>query len=106
MRKVEVKARADLTRVKLRPGARAYKFNCSHCDCDPENCDEGDFYGDEAQMLWCSVDCYLRLLSALGIRQDFISVEKLEALATAHFAGQFPNLLKGIVTSTREALNP
>jgi len=75
-------------------------------DCDPENCDEGDFYGDEAQMLWCSVDCYLRLLSALGIRQDFISVEKLEALATAHFAGQFPNLLKGIVTSTREALNP
>jgi hypothetical protein len=74
-------------------------------DCDPENCDEGDFYGDEAQMLWCSVDCYLRFLSALKIRQDFVSVERLEALATAHFEDRFPNLLKGIITSTREALN-
>jgi hypothetical protein len=74
-------------------------------DRDPESCDEGDFYGDEAQTLWCSVDCYLRLLSALKIRQDFITVGKLEALASAHFANQFPNLLNGIVTSTKEALN-
>ena len=51
-------------------------------DCDPEGCDEGDFYGDEAQTLWCSVDCYLRFLSALKIRQDFVTVEKLEAPPT------------------------
>ena len=74
-------------------------------DFDPEDCDVGDFYGDEAQMLWCSIDCYLRFLSALRLKQDFITPEKIEALATAHFEGRFPNLLKGIVTSVEEALS-
>jgi len=74
-------------------------------DRDPEDCDEGDFYGDEAQMLWCSIDCYLRFLAALKVKQDFVTVEKLEALAAAHFEDRFPNLLKGIIVSTREALN-
>ncbi len=71
---------------------------------DPADCDVGDFYGDEAQMLWCSVDCYLRVLVALGIKQDFITVSEIEALARAHFQDDFPVLIRGIVTSIREVL--
>ena len=58
-------------------------------DLDPEDSDLGDFYGDEAQMAWCSADCYLRFLSALEIRHDFVTVEKLEALAAVHFEDRF-----------------
>lgn len=72
---------------------------------DPEDCDPGDFYGDEAQMLWCSIDCYLRLLAALEIRQDFITPEKIDALAAAHFGEEFPKLRIGIGIAVREALS-
>jgi hypothetical protein len=73
-------------------------------DMDPENCDEGDFYGDEAQMLWCSIDCYLRFLSALEINQDFITADKIDALALAHFGDEFPSIRSGIGLAVREAL--
>jgi hypothetical protein len=73
-------------------------------DMAQEDCDQSDFYGDEAQMLWCSIDCYLRLLSSLEIKQDFITAEKIDALAVAHFKNEFPNIRKGIGISVREAL--
>jgi hypothetical protein len=73
-------------------------------ETDPEDCDEGDFYGDDAQMLWCSIDCYLRFLSALKINQDFITAEKIDALAVAHFGNEFPNIRNGIGIAVREAL--
>jgi hypothetical protein len=73
-------------------------------DCDPETCDEADFYADEAQMLWCSIDCYLRVLRALQIEQEFISEQKLAALADAHIGECLPVLCGGIITGVRESL--
>jgi hypothetical protein len=75
-------------------------------DMDPEDCDVADFYGDDAQMLWCSIDCYLRVLSALNINQDFVTAEKIDALAEAHFGEEFPNIRQGISIAVREALRP
>jgi hypothetical protein len=69
-----------------------------------EEADVGEFYGDEAQMLWCSIDCYLRVLRALGIQQEFITSEKLEALADAHLRRDMPNLCAGLVLGIRAAL--
>jgi hypothetical protein len=71
---------------------------------DPETCDVGDFYGDDAQMLWCSIDCYVRLLRELGITQDFITAEKPDALAQAHLKEDFPRLVEGMRTSLAEVL--
>jgi hypothetical protein len=75
-------------------------------DMDPENCDVGDFYGDDAQMLWCSIDCYLRLLAAFEINQNFITADKIDALAEAHFGNEFPNIRRGIGIAVQEALQP
>jgi hypothetical protein len=72
---------------------------------DPENIDTGDFYGDDAQMLWCSIDCYLRILLALGVNQNFITVDKLEALTRAHIGDDFPRLTEGIAMALRESLS-
>jgi hypothetical protein len=71
---------------------------------DDENADVADFYGDEAQMLWCSVDCYLRILRALEIDQNFISTEKLAALSNAHISHLLPNIHQGIALSVADAL--
>jgi hypothetical protein len=51
---------------------------------DPGHADPADFYSDEAQILWCSVDCYLRILRAFEIRQNFVCSEKLAAFARPH----------------------
>jgi hypothetical protein len=72
---------------------------------DQENADPADFYGDEAQILWCSVDCYLRILKALQIPQDFISPEKLAALSNSHIGQLLPNINQGIALSVADALN-
>jgi hypothetical protein len=79
-------------------------INRFFADMNDEDCDPGDFYGDDAQMLWCSIDCYLRLLSSLKINQDFVTAEKIEALADAHFGDEFPILRRGISIAMREAL--
>ena len=42
---------------------------------NPENVDVGDFYGDEAQIIWCSLVGYLQLLKSLGFAQEFVKVE-------------------------------
>lgn len=66
--------------------------------------DGGDFYGDEAQMLWSSIDCYLRLLKALEIQQDFITIDKLDALTGKHIGEHLPNITAEIATGVRDAL--
>jgi len=73
-------------------------------DRNPEECDPGDFYGDEVQMLWCSIECYLRLLAALKIDQNFITPGKITALSEAHLREEFPNLRNGIKISVGEIL--
>jgi len=73
-------------------------------DIPDEDADEGDFYSDEAQMLWCSIDCYLRVLRALQIQQSFITQEKLEALAEAHLRNVLPRMCSGIITGVGESL--
>jgi hypothetical protein len=73
-------------------------------DDDPENVDTADFYSDGAQMLWCSTDCYLRVLRSLEIRQDFITLEKLEMLTREHIGRDLPRLVEGITTGIRESL--
>jgi hypothetical protein len=75
-------------------------------DMNPEDCDGADFYADDAQMLWCSIDCFLRLLSTLEINQDFITADKIDALARAHFGDEFPNIRNGIAIAVRDALRP
>jgi hypothetical protein len=74
-------------------------------DDDPEDVDAADFYGDEAQMLWCSIDCYLRVFRLLNIRQGFITTEKLAMLTSEHMGSDLPRLAKGILLGVREALD-
>jgi hypothetical protein len=62
---------------------------------DPENIDVGDFYGDEAQLLWCSVKTYLEMLTELGFKQQFVLVENIAALAEVQLANDYPNLMRG-----------
>lgn len=69
-----------------------------------ENCDEGDFYGDKAQMIWTSLKAYMETLVALDFNQEFIKAEKIASLAKAHLGNQYSALLKGIVLSTSEVL--
>lgn len=71
---------------------------------DPENVDVGDFYGDEAQMLWCSIKTYLEMLAELGFEQQFVLVENIAALAEIHLANDYPNLMHGILTAAEEIL--
>jgi hypothetical protein len=72
---------------------------------DPEDCDVGDFYGDDAQIIWCSLVGYLQLLKALDFQQNFVSTETIVALAQVHIGEEFPKLLQGIAQSTSEILN-
>src|SRR5262249_17528893 len=46
-------------------------------DCAPEDCDEADFYTDAAQITWCSVMGYLKLLKSLGFAQEFVKTETI-----------------------------
>jgi hypothetical protein len=71
---------------------------------DPENIDVADFYGDEAQMLWCSIKTYLAMLAELGFRQQFVLVENIAALAEIHLANDYPNLMHGILFAAEETL--
>lgn len=71
---------------------------------NPENVDVGDFYGDEAQMLWCSIKTYLELLTALGFKQDFVLVENIAALAEIHLNNDYPNLMRGILIEAEKTL--
>jgi hypothetical protein len=55
-------------------------------------------------MLWCSIDSYLRILRALQIEPEFISVPKLAALTNAYIGKCLPVLCNGIINGVRESL--
>jgi hypothetical protein len=71
---------------------------------NPEDVDVGDFYGDNAQMVWCSIKTYLEILVALDFKQNFILVENIAALAEIHLANDYPNLMRGILLAAEETL--
>jgi hypothetical protein len=71
---------------------------------DPEACDEGDFYGDEVQIVWTSIRVYLELLKATGIQQQFVTKEKLFALLGRLVQDEYPRLSEGIRTSIADSL--
>jgi hypothetical protein len=74
-------------------------------DSDPEDCDEGDFYGDDAQIIWCSLIVYLQLMKALGFQQHFVRTETIVWLSHLHIGKEYPAILQGIAQATSEVLN-
>lgn len=71
---------------------------------NPEDADEGDFYGDEAQILWCSLIGYLQLVKSLGFSQSFLKTETILALCDLHIGAEYPNTIQGIARSVHAAL--
>jgi hypothetical protein len=71
---------------------------------DPADCDAGDFYGDDAQIIWASLVGYLQLLKALDFKQPFIATETIVWLAHLHIGKEYPSLLQGIAQATSEIL--
>lgn len=74
-------------------------------DCDPEQCDPGDFYGDETQIIWHSVLTYLQLMKAFGFKQQFIKTETIVWLSHLHIGKEYPAFLQGIAQTTSDLLN-
>ena len=73
-------------------------------DQNPEDVDAGDFYGDEAQIMWCSLLGYLQFLKGIGFTQQVVATDTIGALSELHIAKEYPTLLQGIVRSTSECL--
>jgi hypothetical protein len=73
-------------------------------EIDPEICDEGDFYGDEAQIVWLSIRVYLELLKQTGVQQAFITKGKVLALLERYAEGEYPTLCAGIRKSIANLL--
>jgi hypothetical protein len=74
-------------------------------DSDPEESDVGDFYGDDAQIIWCSLIVYLQLMKALGFEQHFVKTETIVWLSHLHIGKEYPAILQGIAQATSEVLN-
>lgn len=79
-------------------------FNRFFGDKAPEDVDEADFYGDDAQILWCSLMGYLQLLKSLDIKQNLVLGETIIALSELHIGREFPRLLMGIARSIAQCL--
>lgn len=91
--------------LSLRSDRDVTDINRFFGDRDPEECDVGDFYGDDAQIIWCSPIDYLRLMKALGFAQNFILTENVAALAEVHLAKDYPRIMNGVLLSVEECLN-
>jgi hypothetical protein len=74
-------------------------------DCDPEQCDVGDFYGDDAQIIWHSLVVYLQLMKAFGFEQNFIKTENVVWLSHLHIGKEYPAIVQGIAQTTSGLLN-
>jgi hypothetical protein len=74
-------------------------------DCDPEQCDVGDFYGDDAQIIWHSLVVYLQLMKAFGFEQRFIRTENVVWLSHLHIGKEYPAIVQGIAQTTSDLLN-
>jgi hypothetical protein len=66
---------------------------------NPEDADVGDFYGDEAQIIWCSLLGYLQFVNSLDFAQSFIKTETIVALCDLHIGADYPVLIQGIAQS-------
>jgi hypothetical protein len=71
---------------------------------DPADADVGDFMGDDAQILWCSLGLYLSFVKALKIEQNFVRTDTIAALVEVHLKRDAPRIMEGIVRSTDEIL--
>jgi hypothetical protein len=71
---------------------------------DPENVDVGDFMGDDAQVLWCSLRLYLSFVNALKIEQHFVRTDTIAALVEVHLKRDAPKIMQGIIRSSDEIL--
>lgn len=71
---------------------------------NPEDADEGDFYGDEAQIIWCSLIGYLQLVKSLDFPQTFVKTETILALCDLHIGAEYPNITQGIAQSVHSVL--
>lgn len=71
---------------------------------NPEDADEGNFYGDEAQILWCSLIGYLQFVKSLGFSQGFLKTETILALCDLHIGAEYPNIIQGIAQSVHAVL--
>jgi hypothetical protein len=71
---------------------------------NPEDADEGNFYGDDAQIIWCSLISYLQLVKSLNFTQGFIKTETIIALCDLHIGAEFPNIAQGIAQSVHNVL--
>lgn len=72
---------------------------------NPESVDPGDFYADKAQIIWCSLLGYLRILRALGFSQQFVRTETILALCDLHIGSEYPNLISGIAREVNGSLD-
>jgi hypothetical protein len=71
---------------------------------NPADADEGNFYGDEAQILWCSLIGYLQFVKSLGFSQSFLKTETILALCDLHIGAEYPNITQGIARSVHAVL--
>jgi hypothetical protein len=71
---------------------------------DPEDVDVGDFMGDDAQILWCSLGLYLSFVRALKIEQTYVRTDTIAALVEVHLKRDAPRIMEGIIRSTDEIL--
>jgi hypothetical protein len=79
-----------------RPDADITDIDRFFGESDPGEADPGDFYGDEAQILWCSLVTYLQFVKSLQIDQSFVKAETIIALCDLHIGSEYPHLIQGI----------
>ncbi|HEY4184597.1 MAG TPA: hypothetical protein VGP07_05975 [Polyangia bacterium] len=87
-----------------RPDRDITNIDSFFADTNPEDADEGDFYGDDAQIVWHGVRVYLELLSLLKVRQSFVTREKLFGLLDRFGEQEYPILCGGIREAVTEYL--
>jgi hypothetical protein len=71
---------------------------------NPEDADDGDFYSDEAQIIWCSLLGYLQFVKSLDFPQNFVKTETVLALCDLHIGAEYPNITQGIAQSVHDVL--
>lgn len=69
---------------------------------DPEQADPGDFYGDDAQVVWLGLRLYLHLLASLKIGQAMVTQGKLSFLIGRIVDDVYPEIASGLRRSIEE----
>jgi hypothetical protein len=71
---------------------------------DPESADSSAFYGDEGQIVWVGVRVYLEILRATGVKQGFITREKMFGLLERFGEKDYPTISARIRRAVEECL--